>query len=161
MNPTEVSNLQAAFAYQSEMLKGYQEQLTKLQSVNVHLTRYIRSLPTATLRTVSVALPYKFDNTTPAVRTVKQMPFPGDMISLQKSLAPESILSPSVNIAPVSWDIMAELQREQHLEPPPANCPPDKQYVPLCLSQRVMQWVHASISVCHPRISCTLRLLQN
>ncbi len=37
MNPAEVSNMQAAFAYQSEMLKGYQEQLTKLQSVNEHL----------------------------------------------------------------------------------------------------------------------------
>lgn len=60
MNPMEVSNLQAAFAYQSEMLNGYQEQLTKLQSVKEHLTHYIQSLPTATLRTVSFALPYKF-----------------------------------------------------------------------------------------------------
>ncbi len=41
MNPTEVSNLQAAFAYQSELMKGYQEQLTNLQSVNEHLTHYI------------------------------------------------------------------------------------------------------------------------
>ncbi|XP_050959727.1 uncharacterized protein LOC127161112 [Labeo rohita] len=41
----EVSNLQAAFAYQSELLKNYQEQLTKLQSVNEHLTHYVRALP--------------------------------------------------------------------------------------------------------------------
>ena len=43
LNPAEVSNLQAAFAYQSNMLKEYQEQLTKLQSVNEHLTHYITS----------------------------------------------------------------------------------------------------------------------
>ncbi|KAL0152240.1 hypothetical protein M9458_051963 [Cirrhinus mrigala] len=63
MNPAEVSNLQAAFAYQSEMLKSYQEQLTKLQSVNEHLTQYIRSLPPPTPLTVSFALPDKFDGT--------------------------------------------------------------------------------------------------
>ncbi|MGL4909959.1 MAG: DUF4939 domain-containing protein, partial [Cetobacterium sp.] len=61
MNPAEVSGLQAAFAYQSELLKGYQEQLAKLQSVNEHLTHYIRSLPPPTPRTVSFALPDKFN----------------------------------------------------------------------------------------------------
>jgi len=61
LNPAEVSNLQAAFAYQSEVLKGYQEQLAKLQSVNEHLTHYIQSLPSTTPKTVSIALPDKFD----------------------------------------------------------------------------------------------------
>ncbi|KAI2652463.1 Transposon Tf2-8 polyprotein [Labeo rohita] len=63
VNPAEVANLQAAFAYQSEMLKNYQEQLGKLQSVNEHLTQYIRSLPPPTPKTVSFALPEKFDGT--------------------------------------------------------------------------------------------------
>ncbi len=63
MNPAEVSNLQAAFTYQSEMLKSYQEQLIKLQSVNEHLTHYIQALPPPTLKTVSFALPEKFDGT--------------------------------------------------------------------------------------------------
>ncbi|KAL0167369.1 hypothetical protein M9458_039213, partial [Cirrhinus mrigala] len=63
MNPAEVTNLQAAFAYQSEILKSYQEQLSKLQSVNEHLTQYIRSLPPPSSRTVSFALPEKFDGT--------------------------------------------------------------------------------------------------
>ncbi len=49
MNPAEVSQLQADFAYQSEVLKGYQEQLNKLQSANEHLTHYIRSLEFRTL----------------------------------------------------------------------------------------------------------------
>ncbi|RXN19658.1 interferon-induced very large GTPase 1-like protein [Labeo rohita] len=51
----------AAYAYQSEILKSYQEQLGKLQSVNEHLTQYIRSLPPPSSRTVSFALPDKFD----------------------------------------------------------------------------------------------------
>ncbi|KAI2649352.1 Transposon Tf2-6 polyprotein [Labeo rohita] len=63
LNPAEVSNLQAAFAYQSELLKSYQEQLTKLQSVNEHLTHYVRSLPPPMPSTVSFALPNKFDGT--------------------------------------------------------------------------------------------------
>ncbi len=42
-------------------MKGYQEQLTNLQSVNEHLTHYIRSLPSPTQKTVSFALPDKFD----------------------------------------------------------------------------------------------------
>ncbi|RXN25049.1 macrophage mannose receptor 1-like isoform X1 [Labeo rohita] len=50
-----------AFAYQSEILKSYQEQLSKLQSVNEHLTQYIRALPPPTPKTVSFALPDKFD----------------------------------------------------------------------------------------------------
>ncbi|KAL0173222.1 hypothetical protein M9458_033533, partial [Cirrhinus mrigala] len=63
LNPAEVSNLQAAFAYQSELLKSYQEQLTKLQSVNERLTHYVRSLPPPLPSTVSFALPNKFDGT--------------------------------------------------------------------------------------------------
>ncbi len=76
-------------------------------------------------------------------------------------LIPEPILPHSVILTPVSWDIMEELQQEQQHEPPPAHCPPDKQYVPRCLRQRIMQWVHASISAGHPGISRTIRLLQN
>ncbi|KAL0164283.1 hypothetical protein M9458_040036 [Cirrhinus mrigala] len=63
LNPAEVSNLQAAFTYQSELLKSYQEQLTKLQSVNEHLMHYVRSLPPPMPSTVSFALPNKFDGT--------------------------------------------------------------------------------------------------
>uniref|UniRef100_A0A4W5KFP9 CCHC-type domain-containing protein n=1 Tax=Hucho hucho TaxID=62062 RepID=A0A4W5KFP9_9TELE len=61
MNPAETLDIQAAFAYQSEVLKGYQEQLTTLQSVNEHLTSYIQSLPPPTPKTVSFALPDKFN----------------------------------------------------------------------------------------------------
>ena len=36
---------------------------------------------------------------------------------------PEYILPPSVIIAPITWDIMEEIQREQIQEPAPTNCP--------------------------------------
>lgn len=50
MNPAEVSNLQTAFAYQSDILKGYQEHLGKLQAANEYLTHYLQSLsPTMNL----------------------------------------------------------------------------------------------------------------
>ncbi|MGL5902728.1 MAG: DUF4939 domain-containing protein, partial [Cetobacterium sp.] len=68
MNPAEVANLQAAFAYQTEAIKGLQEQLTQLQSVNEHLTHYIRSLPPPSLNTVSLALPDKFDGSAECCR---------------------------------------------------------------------------------------------
>ncbi len=63
MNPAEVSNLQAAFTYQSKLLKSYQGQLTKLQSVNEHLSHYFQALPPPTPKMVSFALPDKFDGT--------------------------------------------------------------------------------------------------
>ncbi|KAK3557354.1 hypothetical protein QTP70_026572 [Hemibagrus guttatus] len=45
MNPAEVSNLQAAFAYQSGVLREYQDQLTKAQVANEYLTQHLQSLP--------------------------------------------------------------------------------------------------------------------
>lgn len=47
----------------------------------------------------------------------------------------EPILPPTVIIAPVTWDIMEELQREQQFDPTPNKCPPNKQYVPHNLRQ--------------------------
>ncbi|KAI2668506.1 Transposon Tf2-11 polyprotein [Labeo rohita] len=60
-DPAKVSQLQAALAYQSEMLAGYQEQLMQLRSANDSLTQYIRSLPAPHSTLVRPALPDKFD----------------------------------------------------------------------------------------------------
>lgn len=89
-----------------------------------------------------------------------------DTLSRQYSLStdnvhPEPILPPSIVLAPVIWDIMDEIQKEQLSEPAPSNCPPGKQYVPQILCLRVMQWVHSSIGSGHPGIYRTLQLLQN
>ncbi|KAI2664083.1 Transposon Tf2-6 polyprotein [Labeo rohita] len=75
--------------------------------------------------------------------------------------SPEPILPPTVILAPISWDIMEEIQREQQHDPPPTNCPPTKHYVPQTLRTRVIQWVHSSLSSGHPGISRTLRLVRN
>ncbi|KAK3550602.1 hypothetical protein QTP70_000679 [Hemibagrus guttatus] len=61
MNPAEVSNLQAAFAYQSDVLREYRDQLTKAQAANEYLTQHLRSLPPPVPRKVSFALPDKFN----------------------------------------------------------------------------------------------------
>ncbi|KAK3540361.1 hypothetical protein QTP70_029552 [Hemibagrus guttatus] len=61
MNPAEVSNLQAAVAYQSDVLKDYRDQLTKAQAATDYLTQYLRSLPSPMPRKVSFALPDKFN----------------------------------------------------------------------------------------------------
>ncbi|KAL0150494.1 hypothetical protein M9458_054311 [Cirrhinus mrigala] len=53
--------MQAALAYQSEMLAGYQEQLMQLRNANDSLTQYIRSLPAPHSTLVRPVLPDKFD----------------------------------------------------------------------------------------------------
>ncbi|KAI2666704.1 Transposon Tf2-6 polyprotein [Labeo rohita] len=76
-------------------------------------------------------------------------------------LTPEPILPPTVILAPVSWDIMDEIQGlRQEQDPPPPHCPPNK-YVPQELRHQVLQWVHTSLSTGHPGISRTLQLVKN
>lgn len=71
------------------------------------------------------------------------------------------ILTLSVIVAPIRWDIMDKLQREQQTEPAPPECPPDLHYVPRSLRQRIMQRVHRSLSSGHPGIQQTIELLLN
>ncbi|KAI2662392.1 Transposon Tf2-11 polyprotein [Labeo rohita] len=76
-------------------------------------------------------------------------------------LPPEPILPPTVILAPISWDIMDEIQRRHEQDPPPPQCPLNKHYVPQDMRQQVLQWVHTSLSAGHPGISRTLHLLKN
>ncbi|KAK3548058.1 hypothetical protein QTP70_004282 [Hemibagrus guttatus] len=68
----------------------------------------------------------------------------------QTEFKPDPILPPSIIIAPVTWDLMDEIQREQQGEPTSPGCPPTKHYVPSNLRIRVMQWVHISLCSGHP-----------
>ncbi|KAK3534931.1 hypothetical protein QTP70_002016 [Hemibagrus guttatus] len=68
----------------------------------------------------------------------------------QAESKPDPILPPSIIIAPVTWDLMDEIQREQQSEPTPPGCPPTKHYVPSNLRIRVLQWVHTSLCSGHP-----------
>ncbi len=73
----------------------------------------------------------------------------------------ESIISPTVILAPIQWDIMTEIAEAQATDPPPAETPPSRTYVPLALRQRVIQWVHSTLSSGHPGIAATVQLLTN
>ncbi|KAL0154784.1 hypothetical protein M9458_049047, partial [Cirrhinus mrigala] len=81
---------------------------------------------------------------------------------LQASLSSnEPILSPSIIVAPVQWDISTEIAEAQLTDSPPAECPPNRTYVPQALRQRLLQLVHATPSSGHPGITPTVQLLNN
>ncbi|KAI2647066.1 Transposon Tf2-6 polyprotein [Labeo rohita] len=74
---------------------------------------------------------------------------------------PETILPSSVIVAPIAWDLMTEITEAQTQDPPPADCPGDRTYVPAALRQRVLSEVHSVPSSGHPGIEATLHLLRN
>ncbi|KAK3544693.1 hypothetical protein QTP86_026094, partial [Hemibagrus guttatus] len=81
------------------------------------------------------------------------------------SAQPEPILSPSVALAPIRWNLKEEIQRAQINEPPLLTClvigvqsicaPPH------LLHSQVLQWVHEAPSSGHPSIRRTTELIQN
>ncbi|KAI2667005.1 Transposon Tf2-6 polyprotein [Labeo rohita] len=77
------------------------------------------------------------------------------------SQPPETILPSSVIVAPIAWDLMTEITEAQTQDPPPADCPGDRTYVPAALRQRVLSEVHSVPSSSHPGIEATLHLLRN
>ncbi|KAL0165102.1 hypothetical protein M9458_040855, partial [Cirrhinus mrigala] len=74
---------------------------------------------------------------------------------------PETILPSSLIVAPVRWDVMAEITEAQVQDPPPADCPDNLVYVPHSLRTRVLTEVHTVPSSGHPGIEATLHLLHN
>ncbi len=56
---------------------------------------------------------------------------------------------------------MTEITEAQVTDPPPAETPCNRTYVPQVLRQRVMQLVHSNPSSGHPGIAATLQLLSN
>ncbi len=71
----------------------------------------------------------------------------------------ESIISPTLVVAPVQWDIHTEITEAQANDPIPPNCPNDRTYVPHNLRQRVLHLVHDSSSSGHPGITASLQLV--
>lgn len=56
---------------------------------------------------------------------------------------------------------MTEITEAQATDPPPAESPPNRTYVPHTLRQRVIQLVHSTPSSGHPGIAATIQLLTN
>ncbi|KAK3513487.1 hypothetical protein QTP70_015506, partial [Hemibagrus guttatus] len=63
---------------------------------------------------------------------------------------PELILPATTLLAPVRWDLLGEIWRAHAEEPPPADCPPRRLFVPSQFRPQVMQWVHEAPSSGHP-----------
>ncbi|KAK3524938.1 hypothetical protein QTP86_011483 [Hemibagrus guttatus] len=65
---------------------------------------------------------------------------------------PDLILPAAAILDPVPWSLIEKIQRAHTDEPPPANCPSTKVYVPLQFRQQVLQWVHEAPCYGHPGI---------
>ncbi|KAK3534997.1 hypothetical protein QTP70_001954 [Hemibagrus guttatus] len=63
---------------------------------------------------------------------------------------PELILPATALLAPVWWDLLGEIRRAHAEEPPPADCPPHRLFVPFQFRSQVMWWVHEAPSSGHP-----------
>ncbi|KAK3538352.1 hypothetical protein QTP70_035208 [Hemibagrus guttatus] len=63
---------------------------------------------------------------------------------------PELILPATALLAPVQWDLLGEIRRAHAEEPPPADCPPRRLFVPSQFRTQVMRWVHEAPSSGHP-----------
>lgn len=81
--------------------------------------------------------------------------------SVDSQMRPETILPPSIIIAPIQWDIMEEIQHVLHEEPSPPECPAGKIYAPSSLRNRIIQWAHTSLASGHPGINRTTALVRN
>ncbi|KAK3511977.1 hypothetical protein QTP70_027656 [Hemibagrus guttatus] len=62
----------------------------------------------------------------------------------------ELILPATALLAPVWWDLLGEIRRAHAEEPPPADCPPRRLFVPSQFRPQVMRWVHETPSSGHP-----------
>ncbi|KAI2644234.1 Transposon Tf2-6 polyprotein [Labeo rohita] len=73
----------------------------------------------------------------------------------------ETIIPASMLVAPVAWDLMTEISEAHSRDPPPAECPENRTYVPAELRPRVLAEVHARPSSGHPGIEVSIDLLHN
>ncbi|KAK3533208.1 hypothetical protein QTP70_013610 [Hemibagrus guttatus] len=63
---------------------------------------------------------------------------------------PEPILPATALLALVRWDLLGDIRRAHAEEPPPADCPPHRLFVPSQFRVQVMRWVHEAPSSGHP-----------
>ncbi|KAK3572801.1 hypothetical protein QTP86_007406 [Hemibagrus guttatus] len=88
-----------------------------------------------------------------SIKTLKIKTFSWQFEVVPPPPHPDPILPQSAILAPIRWNLVEEIQQAHAGEPPSAQCPPGKVYVPSWYRQQVMQWVHESISTGHPGCS--------
>ncbi|KAK3506748.1 hypothetical protein QTP70_023746 [Hemibagrus guttatus] len=74
---------------------------------------------------------------------------------------PELILPATALLAPVRWDLLGEIRRAHIEEPPPADCPPRRLFVPSQFRPQVMWWVHEAPSSGHPGTRWSAQLVSH
>lgn len=55
-------------------------------------------------------------------------------------------------VAPVSWQIEAQIQEALQNQPDPGGGPPNCQFIPYSVQSQVLYWIQASKFSCHPEI---------
>lgn len=96
----------------------------------------------------------------PGSKNVKADALSRQFESSTDPLSNEPIISPTLIIAPVQWDIMTEIAEAQVTDPSP-HCPQNLTYVPATLRDKVIKLVHNTPSSGHPGINATVQLLNN
>uniref|UniRef100_A0A8K9WXI5 Gypsy retrotransposon integrase-like protein 1 n=1 Tax=Oncorhynchus mykiss TaxID=8022 RepID=A0A8K9WXI5_ONCMY len=78
----------------------------------------------------------------------------------ERPVEPTPIISPSCLVAPVVWEVDAEIEEASRSEPAPPNCPVGTQYVPRGVRDKLIRWAHTLPSSGHPGIERTVRSLR-
>ncbi|XP_070301922.1 EGF domain-specific O-linked N-acetylglucosamine transferase-like [Salvelinus sp. IW2-2015] len=77
----------------------------------------------------------------------------------ERSSDPTPIIPASRLVAPVVWEVDADIERASRSEPIPPDCPAGRMYVPFDVRDRLICWAHTSPSSGHPGIGRTVRCL--
>ncbi|KAI4888300.1 hypothetical protein NFI96_011993 [Prochilodus magdalenae] len=73
--------------------------------------------------------------------------------------SPKTILEPAVFLAPVRWEIDADIERANSGSSVPECCPPARLYVPARFRDHLITWAHTSLTTGHPGENRTFHLL--
>uniref|UniRef100_A0A673XUG9 Gypsy retrotransposon integrase-like protein 1 n=1 Tax=Salmo trutta TaxID=8032 RepID=A0A673XUG9_SALTR len=77
-----------------------------------------------------------------------------------RPIDPTPIIPASRLVAPVVWEVDADIERALVLEPAPAQVPVGRMYVPLGVRDRLIRWAHTLPTAGHPGVARTVRSLR-
>uniref|UniRef100_A0A673Z540 Gypsy retrotransposon integrase-like protein 1 n=1 Tax=Salmo trutta TaxID=8032 RepID=A0A673Z540_SALTR len=78
----------------------------------------------------------------------------------ERTIDPTPILPASCLVAPVVWEVDADIERAGQSEPTPPQCPASRKYVPLEVRDRLIRWSHTLPSSGHPEVERTVQALR-